>query len=162
MKKLLLTSVLATGVFLSACGQAPGNNENMISPVNENINSVVLPVETGSTMDPVVEDTSLRVTTPAPATEVTSPLEITGQASGWYFEGSFAAHIEDANGQILGRANATAQGDWMTSTFVPFTAVMDFDTPTTVTGRLVFTKANPSGIPENNQVVAIPVSFGSL
>jgi len=60
---------------------------------------------------------------------------------------------------VLGQIPAQAQGDWMTENFVPFAATLDFTTPTTATGSLILEKDNPSGLPENDKQLTIPVKF---
>jgi len=103
----------------------------------------------------------IRVTSPTRNQTISSsPLVVNGQARGsWYFEASFPIELLDANGSVLGSGPAEAQGDWMTNNFVPFTATVNFTTPTTNTGTLVLEKANPSGLPENAQELRIPVRF---
>lgn len=91
---------------------------------------------------------------------VSSPLTITGEARGpWYFEASFPVEIRDANGIVIGQSHAQAQGEWMTTEFVPFTSTVTFTAPTTTLGFLVLKKDNPSGDPERDQAVIIPVRF---
>jgi hypothetical protein len=122
---------------------------------------------------PVVEGTPLATTT-APTTDnemvhklnvvskqlVRSPLTVTGEAKGpWYFEASFPIEVRDANGTIIGQSHAEAQGDWMTTGFVPFTSTVTFTTPTTTVGFLVLKKDNPSGDPARDQAVIIPIRF---
>lgn len=91
---------------------------------------------------------------------VKSPLKITGQARGcWYFEASFPIRISDSNGKELGLAVAQAQGEWMTENFVPFSITLNFSRPSTSTGFLVLHKDNPSGLPEHDDELRIPVRF---
>lgn len=98
--------------------------------------------------------------TPIPDAVVTSPLTIIGKARGnWYFEASFPVRILDAHGNELAIAPATAQGDWMTTDFVPFSLILPFATSTTETGTLVLEKDNPSGLPEHDNELRIPVRF---
>lgn len=56
-------------------------------------------------------------------------------------------------------AIAQAQGEWMTSEFVPFKAKLEFQAPQTETGVLVFIKDNPSGIRELDNELRVPVHF---
>jgi hypothetical protein len=108
--------------------------------------------ETGSSM--------ITVSTPLPNTKVTSPLHLTGSARGmWYFEASFPVKLVDANGNMLAQTPAQAQGEWMTENFVPFTATLTWATTTTSTGTLIFMRDNPSGSPENDAQIEIPVTF---
>lgn len=93
---------------------------------------------------------------------ISSPLVLEGQARGtWFFEASFPIRLFDANGKELGVAVAQAQGEWMTQEFVPFLATMEFETPTTATGALVFEKDNPSGLPEHADSLVMPVRFSN-
>ncbi len=102
----------------------------------------------------------IQVTAPTPNAIITSPLGITGKARGnWYFEASFPAVLLDANGTEIARAPAQAIGDWMTNDFVPFALSLPFTTPKTDTGVLVLKKDNPSGLPQNDKEIRIPVRF---
>ena len=101
-----------------------------------------------------------RVTAPVANAVVRSPLTVSGEARGnWYFEASFPVRILDANGKELGVIPAQAQGEWMTTNFVPFSISLSFATSTTATGVLVLQKDNPSGLPEHDASVRIPVRF---
>ena len=102
----------------------------------------------------------IRVSEPIQNAVVSSPLTIKGEARGnWYFEASFPVSIEDANGNLLGQHYATAQGEWMTEDFVPFQAELSFAAPQTQTGVLILAKDNPSGLPENDDELRIPIRF---
>jgi hypothetical protein len=102
----------------------------------------------------------IQVTLPKPGDKVASPLEIHGQARGnWYFEASFPIKIKDSTGKELGVAVAQAQGDWMTTDFVPFTAILQFQAPTAATGTIYFEKDNPSGLPANADELHFQISF---
>ena len=99
------------------------------------------------------------VDSPTPGQTVTSPLTVTGRARGpWYFEASFPVRILDDQGSELAIAPAQAQGDWMTEDWVPFTVTLSFTT-TATDGTVVLQKDNPSGMPENDASVEIPVKF---
>ncbi len=105
-------------------------------------------------------DERIRVTSLKAGALAASPLVVSGEARGsWYFEASFPVQLLDANGVVLARAPAQAKGDWMTDTFVPFAVTLIFPTPTTATGILVLKKDNPSGLPQNDASVSIPVDF---
>jgi hypothetical protein len=102
----------------------------------------------------------VKVSSPLPQSLVKSPLTITGEARGiWYFEASFPVEILDANGKRLGQHYAEAQGEWMTTEFVPFTSTLMFEMPTTDTGFLVLHKDNPSGLPEHDESIRFPIRF---
>jgi hypothetical protein len=79
----------------------------------------------------------------------------------WYFEASFPIRLVDAKGNIILQTHAQAQGEWMTENFVPFTSTLTWSsTSTTATsGVLIFMRDNPSGLPENDAEVRIPITF---
>ncbi len=103
----------------------------------------------------------IRLTTPRPGNTVSSPLIIKGEARGnWFFEASFPVMITDWDGLIIGEGYAQADGEWMTSEFVPFTATLKFTQATTThsnRGTLILKKDNPSGLPEHDDALEIPV-----
>ncbi len=102
----------------------------------------------------------IRLSTPATGDVIKSPVHIEGEARGtWYFEASFPITLEDANGGVLASGHADAKSDWMTEDFVPFTADLSFKTPATSTGKLVLHRDNPSGLPQNDDELWIPVRF---
>ena len=118
---------------------------------------------------PVVENTGnavqkaglIRVTSPRPNSTVESPLTITGQARGyWYFEASFPVVLVDWDGKIIAQGIAQAQGEWMTEDFVPFEATLIFVADPNAysnRGALILRKDNPSGLPEYDDALEIPV-----
>jgi hypothetical protein len=103
----------------------------------------------------------IKITSPRPGEKVASPLSITGEARGtWYFEASFPVELQDANGNVLALHYAQAQGEWMTEDFVPFVSEITFAAPASGTkGKLILRKDNPSGLPEHDDSLIIPVSF---
>jgi hypothetical protein len=104
----------------------------------------------------------LRVDSPASGQTVASPLAVRGSARGpWYFEATFPVTLLDANGNRLAQSHATAQGEWMTTDWVPFTASLGFPTPATNTGTLVLENSNPSGDPARALSVRVPVRFAT-
>jgi len=110
-----------------------------------------------------LEKTNLiRIDSPRPNTIIVSPLEISGQARGtWYFEASFPVKLLDGNGNNipLSPPYIMTTAEWMTENFVPFRATLEFTAPTTDTGTLVLEKDNPSGLPENDDSLIVPVRF---
>lgn len=106
------------------------------------------------------QNQNIQVASPQPNGQISSPLTVTGQAKGgWYFEASFPVTLLDGNGNVLAQKPAQAQGDWMTTNFVPFTVTLTYNTPTTPNGTLVLEKDNPSGLPQNAESISIPVTF---
>lgn len=91
--------------------------------------------------------------------EIQSPLVITGKARGvWFFEGEFPVTLKDADGKVLVRSWARAEGSWMTTDFVPFKLEVKFHPPLTKTGVLVFEKSSQK-TGEVHERVELPIRF---
>lgn len=103
----------------------------------------------------------IRLNFPMPNQIISSPLEITGEARGyWYFEADFPVLLLDSQENIIARGIAVAKDDWMTEKFVPFSLRLEFDQPASEgVGRLILEKDNPSGLVENDDSLNIPVIF---
>lgn len=104
---------------------------------------------------------TIRIFTPRPNEEVSSPLIITGEARGtWFFEGSFPVVLTNWDGLIISEHYATAEGEWMTENFVPFTSTVEFKNPPyKEQGTLILKRDNPSNLPEYDDALEIPVIF---
>jgi hypothetical protein len=99
------------------------------------------------------------VGSPAPGSAIASPLTVSGRARGtWFFEGDFPIVIIDASGSVIGRSYCTAQGPWMTKEFVAFEGKITFERPAS-SGKavLLLKKDNPTGKPEHDNALEIPV-----
>ena len=102
----------------------------------------------------------IKIDSPKPGSEITSPLIITGEARGnWYFEASFPVEVLDEDGTSLGIGPVQARGEWMTTEYVPFSGSVSFKEPKGKTGKIIFRKDNPSGLTQFDDQVSIPVSF---
>lgn len=102
----------------------------------------------------------IRVAEPGPDEAIQSPLTARGEARGyWFFEASFPVRLFDGNRKEIAVGIAQAQKEWMTTEFVPFSVTIPFERPATETGTLVFEKDNPSGLPEHDNALRIPVRF---
>lgn len=103
----------------------------------------------------------IAVFTPRAGDAVKSPLTIMGEARGtWFFEATFPVVVVDWDGRIIGEGYATAQDNWMTEDFVPFEATLTFETPNLYNrGAIILQKSNPSGLPEYDDALEIPVTF---
>lgn len=107
---------------------------------------------------PIQSQTEINVASPKPNDNVSSPIEVVGQARGsWYFEASFPVKLVDSQGQEIAFGIAQAQDDWMTENFVPFIAKIEFAVQEKTSANLILQKDNPSGLLENDQQIVIPV-----
>jgi hypothetical protein len=108
----------------------------------------------------VTQDPEVVVDTPQYGDLVSSPLQVSGKARGfWFFEGQMPVTLKDDQGNVLVKTPAHANGDWMTQDFVPFTATLNFNPGDAQYGVLVIEKDNPSGDPQFDAAFAVPVRF---
>jgi hypothetical protein len=137
--------VLALGM-LAGCG--PSNPSDNGSSSSSADNSVMYENDAGLILD-----------APVPDSVVISPLTVIGRARGtWFFEASFPVKLLDADGNEIAVGIAQAQDDWMTENYVSFQATLTFTTQAS-NGTLVLQKDNPSGLPEHDAEVRVPVRF---
>jgi hypothetical protein len=103
------------------------------------------------------------VESPRPQAQVASPLVIKGKARGnWYFEGSFPITLTNWDGLIIAEGYATAQGEWMTTEYVPFTASIEYTLPPETPyrrGFLILEKNNASGESQFDDSLEIPINL---
>lgn len=109
----------------------------------------------------VSSDGKLTVEVPRSNDIIVSPAEFSGTVTGggWFFEAVFPVKVLDGDGTMLGAGQARAASDWMTTGTVPWTASIVFSAPKHATGTVVFAKDNPSGMPEKDLTLSIPVRF---
>jgi len=112
---------------------------------------------------PCPKENLIQVENPKANELISSPLLVKGKARGsWYFEADFPVKLFDNNGFLLGVIPAQAQGNWMTEDFVDFKATLPFAVPSTSRGKLVLEKDNPSGLPEHDDELTVPVNFSDI
>lgn len=99
------------------------------------------------------------VDAPIPGATLTShTFSITGKAKGtWYFEGSFPVEVRDLKGALIANSIAKAEGEWMTTNAVPFTASVTIPQAYTGGVMVILKNDNPSGMPENDRSISFPV-----
>ncbi|MCW9054411.1 MAG: Gmad2 immunoglobulin-like domain-containing protein [Candidatus Pacebacteria bacterium] len=109
----------------------------------------------------------IRISAPRPNGRIVSPLEIAGEARGyWFFEASFPVVLTDWDGRIIAEHYAEANGEWMTEGFVPFESTLEFERPYDVgdpefmkRGTLILKRHNASGLQQYDDALEIPVVF---
>ncbi len=117
------------------------------------------------TVPPTVEATYVNasadlvvVSSPLPGATVPAMFTVTGQARGtWYFEASFPLEVVSASGEQLVQMPVQAQGEWMTTNFVPFSAQITLPATYKGAAKIILRNDNPSGLPENEKRLTIPV-----
>jgi len=85
---------------------------------------------------------------------------VTGEAPGpWFFEASFPIRVVDVEGNTLATGIATALSEWMTTDQVPFAADIEISAEYSGPATLVLMRDNPSGLPENDDSVSVPITI---
>lgn len=152
MRKTAIVIVIILGVIIVALLVAvlfiPAKRSG--APTNPSP-SVVVPV--------VSDDGNVKVASLGQNDIIRSPFTVEGEARLWYFEASFPVRVLDGDGTELGVGIAQAQGEWMTTDFVPFKATVEFKAPKSANGTVVFQKDNPSGLSEYDAELRVPIRF---
>lgn len=100
----------------------------------------------------------IQLNQPRPNEIVSSPLIISGRARGfWFFEASFPVKLMTLEGMVLADTSIMTASEWMTENFVPFEAQIDFSVEQETRAKLILEKDNPSGLPENDDQLIIPL-----
>ncbi len=145
--------ILAYFVFVTP---TPGAATGTATGATTTENGTATGTATGTT---TTQPLSKRVVVTAPARNATveKTFVVSGNAPGpWYFEASFPIKVLDKDGNVLMNTHADAQGDWMTTEQVTFTAtitIANYSGPAT----LVLMKDNPSGLPEHDDSIEMPI-----
>jgi hypothetical protein len=101
---------------------------------------------------------TVKIYTPAINDTLVSPVIVMGEVPGnWSFEASFPVKILDAKGNVVAKATAQLLGEWMTTKLVPFSAKLTYASAVSGNGVLLLQKDNPSGMPQNDDTVSIPI-----
>lgn len=112
------------------------------------------------------KDDLIIVESPRVGEKVNNPIVISGKARGtWFFEASFPIVVTNWDGLIIGEGFATADGDWMTEEYVPFTATLSYDVTKIgpySRGTLILKKDNPSGEPQFDNALEYQINFTEL
>jgi hypothetical protein len=156
----LLLLILTVGACTAGDQETP---EDQVPPEEPTVEVAVLD---SASFTSIRGDTGvIRLESPQPNEVVDAPLTIRGLARGnWFFEASFPVSLTNWDGLIIAEGIATARGEWMTTDYVPFEAVLEFDRPLDIgdfsrRGSLILQKDNPSGLPENDDALEITIFF---
>lgn len=169
MQRFLLLALI---IFLNACQSSPSVS-HASSPEDQNTDSVkeeatgemteskkpdTVNQETPD-QDPPLSDL-IRLNDPTATDTVLSPILLKGQARGyWFFEGDFPVTLEDAEGNILARSIAMAQGEWMTRDWVDFEVSIKYEVEKGQAVYAVFHKQNASGDPAQQRSFKLPLTL---
>jgi len=112
--------------------------------------------------NPITGTQGLAILSLKPNQEISSPLKITGAVSGngWAgFEGQVGTvKLLDGNGNQIALGILTATTEWTTLP-TNFEITLNFATPQTENGTLVFKNENASGMPDKDKSFSLPIKF---
>lgn len=147
---VLVFVVILVGVFVFKSREA-------VAPTQMEVGG-----DTSNLLISLTVNDSLNITNPKAEAVISSPLATKGFAKGtWYFEASFPVKILDSKGNVVGQGIAQAESDWMTEKMVPFSGMIEFTAKEGERGEVVFQKDNPSGLPQNDAELRVPIIFGA-
>ncbi len=166
----LLFVALSSLVFLSACGtvSTPVEKQDKLTVVETpkvetpKIEIKETESEDQNTEQPKTDDNDKVAVIDAPLKDakITTPVTVSGTAPAfWFFENSFPVQVLDSAGTVLGSAQANPDTESMPEGMTAFHAEVEFEKSATPTGILLFRADNPSGLPENEYSVKVPVTF---
>ena len=153
MKNLLIVIIGALIAFFILSKTSPKEQV----PIVED-GGIVVPAETKITSLKGVE---IFLSEPQIGGGISSPLVVKGRAPGnWFFEASAPVVLTNWDGLIIAEGYMTAEGDWMTTDYVPFMGTIDFVKPDYgERGTIIFQKDNPSGESQFDDAAEINVIF---
>lgn len=159
MKKFIV--VFAVVLLLSGCGAVQAEKKDPIKSVSNGDEKVIVQAETQKSIKAVSTGLSdmIIVTEPVSGDSASCPLHVSGGARGyWYFEATFPYDLVDGSGNLITTGSTSANGEWMTEDFVPF-AFDIFYTTAEQSGTLILKRSNPSGLPQNDMQLEIPIQL---
>ncbi len=165
LKAIIFSTIISVSILaLSSCTIIASTETSSVETEATTAQKTETTASISETIDTTSQNSAsdlIKVTIPQPNQIVEDPFIVEGEAHGsWYFEGVFPFMLQDANGTVIIRYFAQAQGESMVDDFVPFRAEIGFEkNPGTETGVLILEKENPSALPEYDTSIEIPVRF---
>jgi hypothetical protein len=156
-----LVALLIGMNFLGAKPEGEPKSEPIVDTTKEPDNSVDQYDGPVSVSYVNTDESLIVVTSPKAGDTVPKTITLSGEARGyWFFEATAPVDVVDWDGRIIGQGYVTADGEWMTENFVPFSGTLTYTLATdaySARGAVIFRKSNASGLPEHDAAVEIPV-----
>jgi hypothetical protein len=100
------------------------------------------------------------ISSPLPNATVAKTFTVSGSTpNNWYFEASFPIEVRDIKGKLITQSHAQAQSDWTVEGPVAFTASITIPNNYSGPANLMLMRDNPSGLPQNNAEMIIPITI---
>ena len=107
----------------------------------------------------IAEGIDIRVKVPHVNSTVESPIEIVGEAKGWYNDNSFFVQLIDETGVVLGSGTAKTKEDENLDNYVEFETEIEFEQGDSKSGDLIFYRSDATGENKNIGTFSFPVFF---
>jgi hypothetical protein len=152
---LIIIIVLLSWLLIAQKAEAPTTLGSPTSTTTIPAN----PDTTGSTTSvPVPLHSKIAVTYPKANAQVPKTFTVTGKAPGnWFFEAQAPIMVQIEDGSKIAQSQMLALDDWMTTDLVNFKAEITITEAYSGPATLVLIKDNPSGLPENDDSLEIPI-----
>lgn len=153
---------------------ASRTSQEVLRPTTEQTSAPeTSPTPTSNTLPTSYKDL-IEIISPLPKSDITlnaptTTIEVRGKARGsWFFEGTFPVELVSGtkNVGLIAKGIASADGEWMTTEYVPFHATLTVHltndqilNASGSDGSLILKKDNPSGDPKNDDAFIIPISL---
>ena len=101
---------------------------------------------------------SVSVSSPLPNASVGKTFTVEGVApNGWYNEAVFPIQVRDGDDDLIASGQGMAESDWTVSGPVRFHATIRLSQTYSGPADLILLRDNPSGLPQNEDEVTIPI-----
>ncbi len=149
---LIVVVIVGVGLLAYYRWQPAATEYNAVSENNVTVN---IPLN-----EEIKQNPNITLKSPKTNDTLGQNFNVSGEARGsWYFEASFPIVLLDADRNELTTVIATAEGEWMTEDFVPFSATVDLKTKYLGKAFLVLKKDNPSGESKYDDQIEIPITI---
>ena len=158
IRKIFILGIFALSFSCKEFSEKEKNN----SENQQNTEVISTEENTASQEEDSSEEISalIQVKTPEEGAVINSPLQISGKAKGfWFFEADAPVKLLDENDNLIAETYIQATGDWMTQDWVNFEGNLQFEITDQKGGFLVFERANPSDLKQNDRQYKIQVNF---
>jgi hypothetical protein len=161
---IIVVILLAIGAYFAFGNKKSGTINN--DGTNQQGNDINNGSNNGSNNGTTDPDMSSKIVVTAPegnSVNASTGFTVSGKAVGnWFFEASAPVSVYSKDGKLLVATYMTAQGDWMTTNFVPFKGeIPPFLTNGATEGYIQFENDNPSGNEGSRYVYKKYVTFGA-
>ena len=142
-----------------------GSYHEIDSTIHQDFEAIIDSIEFITNTSAPLKVPKIIISSPVINQKVSNPIPVTGQAQGsWFFEATAPMVVVNWDGLIIGESYIEADGEWMTEDMVSFHGVINYSLPVdsySNSGTLIIHRTNPSGLPEHDAAIEIPIVLDS-